>query len=203
MCLNRLMTAGQDQRWRRYVVTRAQIPNNATVLDLASGTGDIAFEVLKRHPEAQVTAGDFSLGMMHKGRTRKMGDQVDWVGCDAMALPCEDGSFDAAVSTQVYEYVPDMKSALAELHRVLVPGGRVFILDTDWIVPGELDFRAVVIAGDPTLANDVDPWNNFIETSVEFHQAAPVNVHMYPLYLTEDGTSDGPGEVMIHTAGDG
>ncbi len=77
-----------------------------------------------------------------------------------------------------------------------------FILDTDWVT-GTLDFRAVVIAGDPTLGNDLTPLNNFIETSVSFQQAVPVNVHMFPLYITEDGTSGGTGEVVTHTASDG
>ena len=51
---------------------------------------------------------------------------------DALALPFEDETFDAAISTQVYEYVPDMPAALAEARRVLRPGGRLLILDTDW-----------------------------------------------------------------------
>ena len=77
-----------------------------------------------------------------------------------------------------------------------------FILDPDWI-EDELTFRGVVIAGDPSLSNDLTPANNFVQTTVDFHPASPVSVHMYPLYVTDDGTSGGTGDVVTHTASDG
>jgi len=128
--MNRLMTLGQDQRWRRFAVDKAAIGPEARVLDLAAGTGDIAFEVKRRFPKTEVTAGDFSLQMMLRGRTRKGGDRVTWVGCDAMALPFPDRHFDAVLFAYLLRNVEDIDTALTEVFRVLRPGGRVVCLDT-------------------------------------------------------------------------
>ncbi|MEM8704840.1 MAG: hypothetical protein AAGE98_00170 [Actinomycetota bacterium] len=89
-----------------------------------------------------------------------------------------------------------------ELVRISNDFSPYFILDTDWIVD-ELTFRAVIIAGDPTLANDANPADNFIETTVTFDEATPVTVQMYPLYITDEGISGGDGEVVTHTAASG
>ncbi|MBZ0298790.1 MAG: class I SAM-dependent methyltransferase, partial [Anaerolineae bacterium] len=65
--MNRLMTGGQDLRWRRFVVQQAHLPAGGKLLDLATGTGDIGFEALRAVPDATVVGGDFSLGMMRVG----------------------------------------------------------------------------------------------------------------------------------------
>ena len=87
-------------------------------------------------PGGQVTGIDISDPMLNLGQRRcadlHRAARVSFVKADATALPFADASFDAAVSTQVYEYVADLSTALAELHRVLRPGGRALILDTDW-----------------------------------------------------------------------
>jgi len=128
--MNRIMTLGQDQRWRRFVVEQADLEAKANVLDLAAGTGDIAFEVKRRFPEAVVYAGDFSIGMLHCGRRRPGGDGVLWVGCDAMSLPFSDGVFDAVTFGYLLRNVENIDTALSEVWRVLKPGGRVVCLDT-------------------------------------------------------------------------
>lgn len=128
--MNRLMTMGRDQAWRRFVVDRAQGSDEQTLLDLASGTGDIAFEMRSRFPQAQVIAADFSLGMLQKGKERKGGDLVEWVACDAMALPFADNMFDAVTFGYLLRNVEHMDTALQEVYRVLKPGGRVVCLDT-------------------------------------------------------------------------
>lgn len=128
--MNRIMTVGQDQRWRRYVIKQAQIPAGGKVLDLAAGTGDIAFEAKKAVPDADVTAGDFSLGMMQVGKRRPGGDQISWVACDAMALPFPDNHFDAVVFGYLLRNVEKIDVALSEILRVLKPGGRAVCLDT-------------------------------------------------------------------------
>ena len=66
--MNRLMTGGQDVRWRREVIRRAGLQQNASLLDLGSGTGDLAREALAQQPNARVTAADFTLEMMRAGR---------------------------------------------------------------------------------------------------------------------------------------
>jgi SAM-dependent methyltransferase len=104
------------------------------VLDIGSGPGYLAAALAERVGRTgAVCAVDPSPAMntIAEQRTAALPQVTVDVG-DALALPHPDGGFDAAVCTQVYEYVADMPAALAELRRVLRPGGRVLVLDTDW-----------------------------------------------------------------------
>jgi demethylmenaquinone methyltransferase/2-methoxy-6-polyprenyl-1,4-benzoquinol methylase len=128
--LNRLMTFGQDLRWRRFVIQQARLKPGDKLLDLATGTGDIAFEALKQVPDIQVVGGDFSLGMMFVGKALPSGDEVQWSGADALNLPFPDNTFDALTAGYLMRNVIDIPRAFAEQRRVLNEGGRVVILDT-------------------------------------------------------------------------
>ena len=128
--MNRMMTFGQDQGWRRRVVQLAKIEGSMRVLDLATGTGDIALLVRDKHPQSQVTAGDFSEGMMAWGKQRPGGDSVEWCTCDALNMPFEDATFDRIVYGYLLRNVADVDRALQEIKRVLKPGGRMVCLDT-------------------------------------------------------------------------
>lgn len=128
--MNRLMTFGQDQRWRRFVVDKAKAHQNGAFLDLASGTGDIAFEMRRRNSESKVVAGDFSEGMLEMGKARPLGDTISWVVCDAMNLPFSPETFDAVTFGYLLRNVESIEIALKETARVLKPGGRVVCLDT-------------------------------------------------------------------------
>lgn len=128
--MNRVMTAGQDQRWRRFVIRQAQIPKGGRVLDLATGTGDIAFEALRARPDALVVGSDFSLPMMRVGQRQRLGPHVDWCGADALYLPHPAETFDAVTSGYLVRNVIDIRQTLREQLRVLKPGGRIVILDS-------------------------------------------------------------------------
>ncbi len=129
--INRIISGGQDLRWRRLVVERAALPPQGSLLDIAAGTGDIAFEALKTAPAASVVGADFALGMMQVGKRRwPYGQQVTWAGADAMRLPFAEACFDAVVSGYLMRNVVDISQALAEQWRVLKPRGRIVILDT-------------------------------------------------------------------------
>lgn len=134
--MNRLMTWGQDRRWRREVIDRAQLPPGGRLLDLGTGTGDLALEALHRDPSLCVAAADFTFEMMRHGRTRPGGDSVGWVQADALALPFPDETFDAIVSGYLMRNVGDLSRAWTEQHRVLKPGGRLVCLDTTPPPPG-------------------------------------------------------------------
>ena len=128
--MNRLMTFGQDQRWRNEVIHRAAITPGSRVLDLGAGTGDIALEIRARQPQAAPLAADFTIEMMRVGQKRNGGDLLDWCATDALNLPYANESFDAVVSGFLMRNVSDLPRALAEQRRVLKPGGRMVILDT-------------------------------------------------------------------------
>lgn len=129
--MNRVMTGGQDVQWRRFVIQQAQLPPQGKLLDLATGTGDIAFEALRRTPDAQVIGADFALPMMHVGqRDNRFGEEVQWAGADALRLPFPDNTFDAVVSGYLVRNVIDIAGTLQEQRRILKPGGRIVILDT-------------------------------------------------------------------------
>lgn len=127
--MNRLMSGGQDLRWRQEVIRKASLPAGGRLLDLGTGTGDLAQEALRQHPDSQVLAADFTLAMMQAGRSRP-GAVRDWTGADALRLPFPDASFDAVISGFLLRNVVDLQQALAEQRRVLKPGGWFVALDT-------------------------------------------------------------------------
>ena len=126
--MNRLMTGGQDIRWRKDVIRRARLHPHASLLDLGSGTGDLAREALTQQPTTHVTAADFTIEMMRAGRNST--DSFGWSAADALHLPFPAGQFDAVVSGFLMRNVVDSLQALREQYRVLKPKGRIVILDT-------------------------------------------------------------------------
>jgi demethylmenaquinone methyltransferase/2-methoxy-6-polyprenyl-1,4-benzoquinol methylase len=121
------MTGGQDIRWRKQVIQLARLRNNASLLDLGTGTGDLAREALGQFPQIKVIAADFTLEMMRVGRKRGL---LNFSSADALRLPFQDWSFDAVVSGFLMRNVIDLQKALQEQYRVLKKGGRMVILDT-------------------------------------------------------------------------
>ena len=122
--MNRVMTAGLDQRWRRLAVRLVVRPGDR-VLDACCGTGDLALAA--RDAGADVVGLDFSEPMLE--RARRKGPQLEWVHGDVLALPFEDASFDAATVGFGVRNVEDLDRGIAELARVLRPGGRLAILE--------------------------------------------------------------------------
>ncbi len=103
------------------------------LLDVAGGTGDIAFRFLKRAPGAKATVLDMTESMLVEGRKRAeaehMADRLDWVVGDAMALPFADNSFDVYTISFGIRNVTRIPDALSEAFRVLRPGGRLMVLE--------------------------------------------------------------------------
>ena len=128
--MNSLITFGFDRSWRRLVVTLAMVPKGGRLLDVGSGTGDIAFEAHHRDPSLHITAADFSPEMMAVGRKRPGGRNLGWCLADALALPFPDGIFDAVTSGYLLRNVSNVSQALREQMRVVKPGRRVVCLDT-------------------------------------------------------------------------
>jgi arsenite methyltransferase len=122
---------------RRATLRALALQPGERVLDIGAGPGLLVAEMAEVvGPSGRVTGLEISDSMLALGGRRcadpSIRDRVTFVKADAVTLPFPDGTFDVAVSTQVYEYVTDLKAAFAELHRVLRPGGRALIIDTDW-----------------------------------------------------------------------
>lgn len=125
--MNRLMTGFQDVRWRRRVIRLANPLPKARLLDLGTGTGDLARQALKFQPQVRVTAADFTLEMMHMGS--KTGP-LPWCAADALCLPFRSATFDAVVSGFLMRNLGDLSAGIREQYRILKPGGRIVVLDT-------------------------------------------------------------------------
>ncbi|MDR9502011.1 MAG: bifunctional demethylmenaquinone methyltransferase/2-methoxy-6-polyprenyl-1,4-benzoquinol methylase UbiE [Desulfurivibrionaceae bacterium] len=128
--MNKVMTLGQDQRWRRFVVAKAGDARQGRVLDLATGTGDIAALYKVSFPAATVVGGDFAQNMLAEARRRFSSRDISWQACDANFLPFADGVFEAVTFGYLLRNVDDAPAVLAEVYRVLKKGGRIVCLDT-------------------------------------------------------------------------
>jgi demethylmenaquinone methyltransferase / 2-methoxy-6-polyprenyl-1,4-benzoquinol methylase len=132
--LNRLMSLGMDRRWRRALVEALALDGERPrVLDVATGTADVAIAIARRHPGADVVGLDPSVEMLALGRgkvaRRGLADRVTLVEGDAQAIPFADGVFDAACIAFGIRNVSDRPAGLAEMARVTRPGGRVAVLE--------------------------------------------------------------------------
>ena len=123
-----LLSLGQDPRWRRFLVSRIDPPRGGSVLDVATGTGAVAAELLRRRPDLRVVGIDQSAGMLAEAR-RRVGARVELHEGRAERLPFDDASFDALTFTYLLRYVDDPAATLRELARVVRPGGGVAMLE--------------------------------------------------------------------------
>jgi len=175
--LNRLMTFGQDVRWRREVIRRAQLAPGTRLLDLGSGTGDLALEASHQMPLARIVAADFTPEMMSIGRARPGGKAFPWIVADALHLPFASHAFDAVVSGFLLRNVADPDQALLEQHRVLCTGGQMTCLDTTPPRPGPFRFlmefhlhRIIPLLG-RLVAEDAEAYNYLAESTEGFLSA--------------------------------
>jgi demethylmenaquinone methyltransferase/2-methoxy-6-polyprenyl-1,4-benzoquinol methylase len=128
--INSLMTAGLHHRWRTRAVQLAQVGPGARVLDVATGTGDLALEALAHvAPGGRVVGLDFSAGMLALAQDKDPGAQIEWLQGNALALEFADNAFDAATVGFGARNFADLDRGLAEMVRVVKPGGRVVVLE--------------------------------------------------------------------------
>jgi demethylmenaquinone methyltransferase/2-methoxy-6-polyprenyl-1,4-benzoquinol methylase len=123
--MNRTMTLGLDRRWRR-AAAEAVVRSGDRVLDACCGTGDLALAA-KEAGAGSVTGLDFSPRMLERARAKSR--EIEWVQGDLLALQFDDASFDAATVGFGVRNLEDLERGLAELRRVLRPGGRLAILE--------------------------------------------------------------------------
>ncbi|MBA3408855.1 MAG: ubiquinone/menaquinone biosynthesis methyltransferase [Solirubrobacterales bacterium] len=126
--MNAVMTAGLHHRWRTRAADLAMLGPGGRALDVACGTGDLAVELVRRvGPSGQVVGSDFSEPMLE--RARRKSAEVRWEWANALELPYPDDGFDAATVGFGARNFSDLDRGLAEMARVVRPGGRVVVLE--------------------------------------------------------------------------
>jgi demethylmenaquinone methyltransferase/2-methoxy-6-polyprenyl-1,4-benzoquinol methylase len=123
---NHLLSGGFDFWWRYRAATIVRQWQPQRVLDLATGSGDLALTIARKLPEAKITGADFCAQMLAVARAKGL---ANCVLADALALPFSDGSFDTVTIAFGLRNMEDWGAALAEMARVLVPGGHLLVLD--------------------------------------------------------------------------
>lgn len=131
--LNHLLSFGEDFRWRRRAVNKMAFAATHRLLDVATGTGDLAIAALRRYPDIKAVGVDFVSQMMnlarHKIERRGLEKRLALIQGDATNLPFPDDTFDVAAIAFGIRNIPDRLQAIKEMTRVVVPGGQVLILE--------------------------------------------------------------------------
>jgi demethylmenaquinone methyltransferase/2-methoxy-6-polyprenyl-1,4-benzoquinol methylase len=172
--MNSLMTGGRHHAWRRLVARAAVDAPPGPVLDVATGTGDLALALREIDPGRVVIGADFSEAMLvqadAKARARRAA--LPLVGADALALPFADGTFAAVTSAFLLRNLEGLEEGLAEMRRVTKPGGRIVSLDITrpdvpvWGAVFGIYFHRVVPAIGAAVAGDRQAYT-YLPDSVE------------------------------------
>ncbi len=152
--MNTLMTGGTDRLWRHLTAHAAGLPPGGLALDVGTGTGDLALDLVRTTPGGRAIGLDYTGPMVArapgKAAERGLGDRTDWVRGDGQRLPFADDVFDAATSAFVLRNFSDLDAAFAEMARVVKPGARVVSLEISpaarplWRALFELYFQRLV-----------------------------------------------------------
>ncbi len=130
--VNHIISLGQDQHWRAVALDMAELSSGARLLDVATGTGDIAIMAREIDPEIRVVGTDLTPAMLIQAQKKAYHQPLPWVIGDGLALAFAIDSFDAVISAFMMRNVPDVTQALREQLRVVRPGGRVVCLEMTW-----------------------------------------------------------------------
>lgn len=176
--MNDLMSGGVHRLWKDAMMDWLAPRPGQRLLDVAGGTGDVAFRFLKRAPGSSAVVLDMTESMLVEGRKRaeadRMAERLDWVVGDAMALPLPSSSFDVYTISFGIRNVTRIADALKEAYRVLRPGGRLMVLEFSQI-PNELmqwaydrySFNVIPVMGQ-IVANDRDSYQYLVESIRRF-----------------------------------
>ncbi len=176
--MNDLMSMGIHRVWKEAMMDWLAPRPGQRLLDVAGGTGDVAFRFLKRAKGSSAVVCDMTESMLIEGRKRAEADQLasalDWVVGDAMALPFTDNSFDAYTISFGIRNVTRIADALSEAYRVLRPGGRLMVLEFSQI-PNDMlqkaydlySFNVIPVMGQ-VVAGDRDSYQYLVESIRKF-----------------------------------
>lgn len=176
--MNDLMSGGMHRLWKNAMMDWLAPRSGQRLLDVAGGTGDVAFRFLKRAPGAKAVVLDLTESMLVAGRQRaeaeRLASDLEWVVGDAMALPFANNSFDVYSISFGIRNVTRITDALAEAYRVLKPGGRLMVLEFSRI-PNELaqwvydkySFNVIPVIGQ-VVAGDRESYQYLVESIRKF-----------------------------------
>ncbi len=176
--MNDVMSVGIHRLWKDAMMDWLAPRAGQRLLDVAGGTGDIAFRFLKRAGDASAIVCDMTESMLIEGRKRAeaeaLSDRLDWITGDAMTLPFEDASFDVYTISFGIRNVTRIPDALSEAYRVLKPGGRLMVLEFSQLPnPGlqkayDLYSYNVIPRMGQVIANDRDSYQYLVESIRKF-----------------------------------
>ncbi len=177
--LNRVLSLGIDRRWRRFAVGQLAVPKGGLVLDIATGTGDVALEIGRQtDPSVRIVGSDFTQGMLVLGRDKitvsPFRDRILLVNAPCEALPHPDGIFNGITIAFGIRNVVDRQQGLQEMARVLKPGGRAVILE--FATPRNRCFRAVYYC----YFRRILPWLGGLLSQRSAYQYLPDSVLEFP-----------------------
>ena len=176
--MNDVMSVGIHRIWKDAMMDWLAPRPGQKLLDVAGGTGDVAFRFLRRAPGATATVCDMTESMLIEGQKRaeaeSLAGQLDWVVGDAMALPFADASFDVYTISFGIRNVTRVQDALAEAFRVLRPGGRLMVLEFSQLPNAGLQwaydrysFNVIPVMGQ-VIAGDRDSYQYLVESIRKF-----------------------------------
>ena len=176
--MNDVMSGGVHRLWKDAMMDWLAPRPGQTLLDVAGGTGDVAFRFLRRAPGAVATVCDLTEAMLVEGRARaeaaQLAERLTWVAGDAMALPFVDGAFDVYTISFGIRNVTRISDALAEAYRVLKPGGRLMVLEFSQVPNPALQwaydrysFNVIPVMGQ-IIAGDRDSYQYLVESIRKF-----------------------------------
>lgn len=183
--MNDLMSGGLHRLWKDAMVAWLSPPRQTqsyAVLDIAGGTGDIAFRIADRSPQSRIIVADINNQMLAVGRKRAkargLSDSVSFVEANAEALSFDSGRFDAVTIAFGIRNVPRIDKALAEAYRVLKPGGRFMCLEFSSVDMAGLDriyelfsFNVIPALG-RLVTGDGEPYRYLVESIARFPNQA-------------------------------
>ncbi len=177
--LNRVLSLGIDRRWRHFAVRQLEIPSGGMVLDIATGTGDVALEIGRQTDDSvKIVGSDFTQGMLVIGRDKiassPFRDRILLVNAPCEAMPHPDCIFDGITIAFGIRNVVDRQQGLCEMARVLKPGGRAVILE--FATPRNRCFRAVYYF----YFRRVLPWLGGLFSQRSAYQYLPDSVLEFP-----------------------
>jgi len=175
--LNRIMSLGRDVTWRKLAVKKAGFAEGATILDLGTGSGDMAQEVLRHTPNAWVIGYDNCAELLNIGRAKISDNAITWLIGDGQRLPFVDQAFTGVVAAFSLRNMSDLSFVFSEIYRVLAPAGKLVFLDMVkpvgfiYKLIFKFHFKYIVPRLGKWLGSDPEAYHYLLPSIENFHTA--------------------------------